>query len=206
MKLGDAGLDAVTLEFTRGVVAAGQARQEGLEALQADGVQALTWRSLDAYRQAPLGVALALLAALGWAGGTMIIKRSGVAVPATVLSGWQLLVASIPVTLCALAIDGGTGSWPSPMVLLAIAYITIVPMGVGNVVWFAIVGLLPAHRGTARRGHPDADRDPPAGGPGGGLHAMELSGQPAGAQTGRRAGRGLQRRHHGSPRRCRREG
>ena len=51
----------------------------------------------------------------------------------------------IPVTLCALAIDGGTGSWPSPMVLLAIAYITIVPMGVGNVVWFAIVGLLPAH-------------------------------------------------------------
>ena len=114
-------------------------------ALTACGVLLLTWRSLDAYRQAPLGVALALLAALGWAGGTMIIKRSGVAVPATVLSGWQLLVASVPVTVCALAIDGGTGSWQSPMVLLAIAYITIVPMGVGNVVWFAIVGLLPAH-------------------------------------------------------------
>ena len=114
-------------------------------ALTACGVLLLTWRSLDAYRQAPLGVALALLAAVGWAGGTMIIKRSGVAVPATVLSGWQLLVASLPVTACALALDGGTWSWPSPAVMLAIAYITVVPMGVGNVVWFAIVGLLPAH-------------------------------------------------------------
>jgi drug/metabolite transporter (DMT)-like permease len=114
-------------------------------ALTACGVLLLTWRSLDAYRQAPLGVALALLAAVGWAGGTMIIKRSGVSVPATVLSGWQLLVASVPVTVCALVIDGSSGSWPSLQVMLAIAYITVVPMGVGNVVWFAIVGLLPAH-------------------------------------------------------------
>jgi drug/metabolite transporter (DMT)-like permease len=114
-------------------------------ALTACGVLLLTWRSLDAYRQAPLGVALALLAAVGWAGGTMIIKRSGVAVPATVLSGWQLLVASLPVSGCALVLGEGAWSWPSPLVMLAIAYITIVPMGVGNVVWFAIVGLLPAH-------------------------------------------------------------
>lgn len=114
-------------------------------ALTACGVLLLTWRSLDAYRQAPLGVALALLAAVGWAGGTMIIKRSGVAVPATVLSGWQLLVASIPVSGCALVLGEGAWSWPSPAVMLAIAYITVVPMGVGNVVWFAIVGLLPAH-------------------------------------------------------------
>jgi drug/metabolite transporter (DMT)-like permease len=115
-------------------------------ALTACGVLLLTWRSLDAYRQAPLGVALALLAAVGWAGGTMIIKRSGVAVPATVLSGWQLLVASLPVTAVRWSHRGRAAwSWPSPLVMLAIAYITIVPMGVGNVVWFAIVGLLPAH-------------------------------------------------------------
>lgn len=120
-------------------------RQRLAVALTACGVLLLTWRSLDAYRQAPLGVALALLAAVGWAGGTMIIKRSGVAVPATVLSGWQLLVASLPVSGCALVLGEGAWSWPSPLVMLAIAYITIVPMGVGNVVWFAIVGLLPAH-------------------------------------------------------------
>ena len=114
-------------------------------ALAACGVLLLTWRSLDAYRQAPLGVALGLLAAVGWAGGTMIIKRSGVAVPATVLSGWQLLVASVPITGCALVLGDGTWQAPSPAVLLAIVYITVVPMGLGNVVWFSIVGLLPAH-------------------------------------------------------------
>ena len=114
-------------------------------ALAACGVLLLTWRSLDAYRQAPLGVALGLLAAVGWAGGTMIIKRSGVAVPATVLSGWQLLVASVPITGCALVLGDGNWQAPSPAVLLAIVYITVVPMGLGNVVWFSIVGLLPAH-------------------------------------------------------------
>lgn len=114
-------------------------------ALAACGVLLLTWRSLDAYRQAPLGVALGLLAAVGWAGGTMIIKRSGVAVPATVLSGWQLLVASVPITGCALVLGEGPWQAPSPAVLLAIVYITVVPMGLGNVVWFSIVGLLPAH-------------------------------------------------------------
>jgi drug/metabolite transporter (DMT)-like permease len=121
------------------------ARQWLAVVLAACGVLLLTWRSLDAYRQAPLGVALGLLAAVGWAGGTMIIKRSGVAVSATVLSGWQLLVASVPITGCALVLGDGHWQAPSPAVLLAIVYITVVPMGLGNVVWFSIVGLLPAH-------------------------------------------------------------
>jgi hypothetical protein len=46
---------------------------------------------------------------------------------------------------------------------------------------------------AARGGHPLAPGDPPAGGPGGRLHALELPGQPAGAQAGQRAGRRLQR-------------
>ena len=45
----------------------------------------------------------------------------------------------------ALAFGQGGWFWPSPVTLLALAYITIVPMGVGNVAWFSIVGLLPAH-------------------------------------------------------------
>jgi drug/metabolite transporter (DMT)-like permease len=121
------------------------ARQWLAVALAATGVLLLMWRSLGAYTQAPLGLALGLLSAVGWAGGTMIIKRSGVAVPATVLTGWQLLVASVPITACALTFGHGGWFLPSPTTLLALAYITIVPMGVGNVAWFSIVGLLPAH-------------------------------------------------------------
>ena len=114
-------------------------------ALGAAAVTLLAWRSLGVYAQAPLGVALGLIAGIGWAVGTLILKRGNVGVHPLVLSGWQLLVASVPVTVCALVIDGSSGSWPSLQVMLAIAYITVVPMGVGNVVWFAIVGLLPAH-------------------------------------------------------------
>lgn len=121
------------------------ARQWGAVALAAAGVLLLAWRGLQAYAQAPLGMALALLSAIGWALGTLIIKRSGVAVPATVLTGWQLLVASVPVTTGAIAFGQGPWFMPSPVTLLLMAYITIVPMGIGNVTWFSIVGLLPAH-------------------------------------------------------------
>jgi drug/metabolite transporter (DMT)-like permease len=100
------------------------ARQWGAVALAAAGVLLLAWRNLQAYAQAPLGMALALLSAVGWAVGTLIIKRSGVAVPATVLTGWQLLVASLPVTAGAVAFGQGPWFLPSPLTLLLLAYIS----------------------------------------------------------------------------------
>ena len=117
-------------------------------ALGAAGVLLLAWRSLVSPGSSLLGLGLALLAAVGWAVGTLVIKRSGIGVPATVLTGWQLLVASVPISACALVLsgDGGAGGgWPSTAALLAIVYITVVPMGIGNVAWFSIVGLLPAN-------------------------------------------------------------
>ena len=112
-------------------------------ALGAVAVGLLTWRSLGAYAQAPLGVALGLLAGIGWAVGTMILKRSGVAVSALVLSGWQLLLTALPLGLGALLLGDGRWFMPSAFSLLLIAYITLVPMAIGNAAWFAIVGLLP---------------------------------------------------------------
>jgi drug/metabolite transporter (DMT)-like permease len=107
-------------------------------------VALLAWRGLHAYAQAPLGFAAGILAAIGWAGGTIILKRNPPPVPALVLTGWQLLVASVPIGIGALYFGGGwfLPSWQS---ILVVAYITIMPMSLGNVTWFAIVGLLPAH-------------------------------------------------------------
>lgn len=112
-------------------------------ALGAAAVGLLAWRSLGAYAQAPLGVALALLAGIGWALGTMVLKRRSVDVPALVLTGWQLLAAALPIGLVALW--RGDGAWflPSAGSLALIAYITLVPVALGNAAWFAIVGLLP---------------------------------------------------------------
>ena len=116
-------------------------------ALGVAAVGMLAWRSLGAYAQAPLGVALGLLSAIGWAVGTMILKHRQVQVPALVLTGWQLLITAVPIALGALlwgeAPAGAAAGGPSWSVIGLIVYITLVPMAIGNLAWFTIVGLLP---------------------------------------------------------------
>lgn len=112
-------------------------------ALAALGVVLLAIPARAAYAGAPAGFLLGLLAGLGWAVGTVILKRANVPVPALVLTGWQLLIAAVPLAIGAIWLGGGQAhpvSWQS---VLVIAYITVVPMAVGNAAWFSIVGLLP---------------------------------------------------------------
>jgi drug/metabolite transporter (DMT)-like permease len=73
----------------------------------------------------------------------MILKRGAVAVPALVLTGWQLLITSVPIGLGALAFGDHQWFVPSWQSIGLIAYITLVPMAIGNAAWFTIVGLLP---------------------------------------------------------------
>jgi drug/metabolite transporter (DMT)-like permease len=101
--------------------------------------------SFGAYAEAPLGLALGLLAGLGWAVGTLILKRRAIPVPVTVLTGWQMLLVSVPV--CIVALATGTREWfmPSTQSIALIVYITLVPLCIGNVCWFSIVTLLPTN-------------------------------------------------------------
>jgi drug/metabolite transporter (DMT)-like permease len=99
---------------------------------------------IDAYRLAPLGFFLGLLAGLGWAIGTLILKRRPIDCPALVLTGWQLIGAAIPTVIGALWLGQGPWFWPSWTSVLVIGYIALMPMCIGNVAWFAIVGMLPA--------------------------------------------------------------
>lgn len=101
--------------------------------------------SLKAYVGAPLGFALGLGAGLGWAIGTLILKRGQVVVPAIVLTGWQLLITAVPTTIGALILGDGQWFMPSWQTIVVVAYIALVPMSVGNVAWFAIVGMLPVN-------------------------------------------------------------
>ncbi len=98
-----------------------------------------------AYTNAPMGVASGLLAAIGWAIGTLIIKRHQWRTPVLVLTGWQLLLTALPIIVGALVLGDGRWFMPSWQTLAVAAYITLVPMCIGNVSWFAIVGLLPAN-------------------------------------------------------------
>lgn len=98
----------------------------------------------SAYAQAPAGFALGLLAGIGWAAGTLILKRSPPSASALVLTGWQLLIASGPIALGAVVLGQGPWFVPSWTSIAAIAYIALVPMCIGNLAWFSIVGMLPA--------------------------------------------------------------
>jgi drug/metabolite transporter (DMT)-like permease len=95
------------------------------------------------YAGAPAGLALGLLSGLGWAVGTQILKRRPVPVPAMVLTGWQLLLAAVPIAIGAVLLGDGQWFVPSWQSVVVIAYITLVPIAIGNACWFAIVGMLP---------------------------------------------------------------
>jgi drug/metabolite transporter (DMT)-like permease len=112
-------------------------------ALAALGVVLLAIPAHEAYAAAPAGFLLGLLAGLGWAVGTVILKRANVPTPALVLTGWQLLIAAVPIAIGALWLGAGQSHSVSWQTILVIAYITVVPMAIGNVAWFSIVGLLP---------------------------------------------------------------
>lgn len=114
-------------------------------ALGATAVLLLMVPSFAAYAQAPAGLALGLVAAIGWAIGTLIIKRSDIVVSALVLTGWQLLISALPTAIGAFALGDGVWFVPSWQSIAAIAYIGLVPMAIGNVAWFAIVGILPVN-------------------------------------------------------------
>lgn len=107
-------------------------------------VSLLMWRGLNDYAQAPLGFALGLLAGVGWAAGTLILKHKPIGVPALVLTGWQLLLASMPLTVGAFVFAQGPWFFPNTQTLVVIAWIALVPMAIGNAAWFAIVGMMPA--------------------------------------------------------------
>jgi drug/metabolite transporter (DMT)-like permease len=112
-------------------------------ALAALGVALLAIPARTAYANAPAGFLLGLLAGVGWAVGTVILKRAKVPVPALVLTGWQLLIAAVPLAIGAVWLGAGQAHAVSWQTVLVITYITVVPMAIGNAAWFAIVGLLP---------------------------------------------------------------
>lgn len=112
-------------------------------ALGAAGVGLLMVRGAEAYARAPLGFFLGLLAGVGWAVGTLILKRRPVQVPALVLTGWQLLLTAVPTTIGAFVLAEGPWFMPSWQSIAVIGWIALVPMAIGNAAWFAIVGMLP---------------------------------------------------------------
>jgi len=117
-------------------------------ALSSGGVILLLAKGWSQYASAPAGFAIGLAAGVGWAGGTLILRRWPVPVSSAVLTGWQLVVTGLPLSAIALVLGRGEWFMPSWTSIAVIGYITFVPMAIGNVAWFSIVGRLPPRIAT----------------------------------------------------------
>ena len=107
------------------------------------GVIVLMIPAFASYAHAPLGLVYGLASGAGWALSTVLLKHRPIPVPTTVLTGWQLLLASVPVIIGAWLLGDQQWFMPSASSLAAFTYITLVPMLFGNLLWFSLIQWLP---------------------------------------------------------------
>ncbi|MBT8363669.1 MAG: DMT family transporter [Deltaproteobacteria bacterium] len=109
------------------------------------GLALLIWPELDAVGATPVGALFMLGAAVSWATGTVLIKRTDWNTPTTVLTGWQLLLGSIPVVMGALFLEPlGVTLKVSPSAIFALTYIIFFPMIYCHWAYFTLVRIFPA--------------------------------------------------------------
>lgn len=93
----------------------------------------------------PVGPVAMLVAAVSWATGTVALKHYRFTMPVAVLTGWQLLLGGIPVTIGAFVFDRDFNPGRvSADAWLATAYAVIVATLFCHWAWFKLVSRFPA--------------------------------------------------------------
>ncbi len=109
------------------------------------GMVVLLSQDLSAMRNAPLGVALCLVSAVAFAGGTVIVRRQDWQLPVALIAGWQLILGGIPVTIGATAtIPNVAWASISTEAWLTILYGLVLAQIVPYFLWFKGVQTYPA--------------------------------------------------------------
>lgn len=98
--------------------------------------------------KAPAGALLILFGAIAWATGTLIQKHRRTVLPTLALSGWQLVIGSVPIFIVMPFIDGVRVPNVSAQAWAAGAYLTFVALVVCYFLWFKIVSLMSANRAS----------------------------------------------------------
>ena len=93
----------------------------------------------------PFGALCMIFAAACWATGTVLIKYFSWSIPILVLTGWQLILGSIPVVVGTLLLDPMLHpSQLSTNALLALVYVVAFPIIFCHWAWFSVVSIFPA--------------------------------------------------------------
>lgn len=109
------------------------------------GLAVLIWPDVKVLEKTPLGVVFMLGAAISWGAGTAFIKYFEWTMSTILLTGWQLIIGSIPVVIGALFLEPVTAiSHLSYEGVLALTYVIIFPMLFCHLSWFTVVKIFPA--------------------------------------------------------------
>jgi drug/metabolite transporter (DMT)-like permease len=107
------------------------------------GLAALIWPLASA--GVPLGILLALAAAVSWAGGTVYLKWARIQGDGMAITAWQLLISFVIVAGFVIVLEGMPRLWPLSLpTLVALAYQGFIGTGIAYLFWFEVVGRLPA--------------------------------------------------------------
>jgi drug/metabolite transporter (DMT)-like permease len=109
------------------------------------GVGLLMAEDFVLFASAPLGLFLGILAAIVWAIGTFVQKRTQWNMPMVALLFWQMLCGLVPITIGAAILELPYQGMPSALGIGTALFVGLVPLAIGMASWFNIVKLLPTH-------------------------------------------------------------
>jgi drug/metabolite transporter (DMT)-like permease len=96
----------------------------------------------------PAGYLFVLAAAFGWAFGTIVVKRVRWQVGMTALAGWQLLLASVPIGIIAIATERFALHEASLRAYIGATHVLFLGVIAGYALWFRVVDRFPASVGS----------------------------------------------------------
>jgi drug/metabolite transporter (DMT)-like permease len=107
------------------------------------GVALLLTHELVQLAGAPLGVALALVAASTWALGTQLLRRTQMPVQTLSISFWMTVLTACVMTLLAVVFERQRFSLPSATTWASIVYNAVLIFGFAHATWFYLARSLP---------------------------------------------------------------
>ena len=112
------------------------------------GVVLLLWHEVAAMGSQPLGVFLMLAAAVNWAWGTQLLRRSSLPVPLLTVALWMVVVGAIALTLAAVVLERSQWGMPNAPALAAMAFNGVLVLACAQIVWFYLARQLPPMAST----------------------------------------------------------
>ncbi len=107
------------------------------------GIVVLMGGSVEGMLQAPAGVACMILGAWSWAIGVVLFKRLPVAMPTSALTGWMMLVGSLPLLVLAIPLETSRLVVPGIGPILGMLYNILVAFMFCYWAWNRIVQMVP---------------------------------------------------------------